>query len=376
MFFQQKARCHSNNRLAAIKIIKLKQQEGLDLIEREILMMRDCVHPNIVAFYGSYIRRDKLWICMEYCGGGSLQDMYYATGPLPERSISYVSREVLRGLHYLHSTGKMHRDVKGANILLSEAGDVKLADFGISAQITSTMNCKRNTFIGTPYWMAPEVAAVERKGGYNQSCDIWSVGITAIELAELQPPMYDIHPMRALFIMTKSSFKPPTLKAKDNWSASFHDFVKMALTKNPKKRPSAERLLMHSFVRIPMDRRLVLNLLDKARNPNQYNLVLNELDPEDELAVDLPQRIASKKSVRSKPLNSRPELDVQRFDQNVAGNPQVCKIIEPKEPHTAQLISTNVDVVGSQANCNQSNASVSAIDMWIDDSCEPVLRQR
>lgn len=139
--------------------------------------------------------------------------------------------------------GKMHRDIKGANILLTDDGEVKLADFGVSAQITATL-AKRKSFIGTPYWMAPEVAAVERKGGYNQQCDIWAVGITAIEFAELQPPNFNLHPMRALFIMSKSGFKPPTLKDKDKWSPTFHSFIKVALTKSPKKRPSADKLLM------------------------------------------------------------------------------------------------------------------------------------
>lgn len=359
----------------------LKQQDDLELIEREILMMRDCVHPNIVAFFGSYIRRDKLWICMEYCGGGSLQDIYYVTGPLSESNIAYVCREVLRGLHYLHSTGKMHRDVKGANILLSESGDVKLADFGISAQITSTMNCKRNTFIGTPYWMAPEVAAVERKGGYNQSCDIWSVGITAIELAELQPPMYDLHPMRALFIMTKSSFKPPTLKAKDNWSHLFHDFIKMALTKNPKKRPSAERMLMHSFVRCTMDKRTILQLLEKARNPNQMNLVMNDFDAEDELSVELPQRIASKKSFRSKP-QIRPDLDCRRNDQPRS---EVCKIMEPtcsvSQKSNAFYVNSSGEVIDkNEIESNKllpgQSPQLDSLEDWINDKSEQILRQR
>lgn len=164
---------------AAIKVIKLEPGDDIQIIQQEIIMMRDCRHPNIISYYGSYLRRDKLWICMEYCGGGSLQDIYQVTGPLSELQIAYMCRETLMGLAYLHSMGKMHRDIKGANILLTESGDVKLADFGVSAQITATIN-KRRSFIGTPYWMAPEVAAVERKGGYNQLCDIWAVGITAI----------------------------------------------------------------------------------------------------------------------------------------------------------------------------------------------------
>ncbi|KAK1900430.1 Mitogen-activated protein kinase kinase kinase kinase 1 [Dissostichus eleginoides] len=132
---------------------------------------------------------------MEFCGGGSLQDIYHVTGPLSEPQIAYICREMLQGLNYLHAQKKIHRDIKGANILLNDHGEVKLADFGISAQITATL-ARRMSFIGTPYWMAPEVAAVEIKGGYNELCDIWSVGITAIELAELQPPMFDVHPLR------------------------------------------------------------------------------------------------------------------------------------------------------------------------------------
>lgn len=168
-----------SNELAAIKVIKIEPGDDIQVIQQEIVMMRDCRHANIIAYFGSYLRRDKLWICMEYCGGGSLQDIYQVTGPLGEHQIAYMCRETLHGLAYLHTMSKMHRDIKGANILLTDQGDVKLADFGVSAQITATIN-KRRSFIGTPYWMAPEVAAVDRKGGYNQLCDIWACGITAI----------------------------------------------------------------------------------------------------------------------------------------------------------------------------------------------------
>ncbi|XDV51477.1 hypothetical protein PO909_020346 [Leuciscus waleckii] len=245
-------------------------------------MMKDCKHSNIVAYFGSYLRRDKLWICMEYCGGGSLQDIYHVTGPLTESQIAYVTRETLQGLYYLHNKGKMHRDIKGANILLTDNGYVKLADFGVSAQITATL-AKRKSFIGTPYWMAPEVAAVERKGGYNHLCDIWAVGITAIELAELQPPMFDLHPMRALFLMTKSNFQPPKLKDKVKWTNNFHNFVKLALTKNPKKRPPADKLLQHPLVSQPLSRILAIELLDKANNPDHSSYTdLDDDDPEPE----------------------------------------------------------------------------------------------
>ncbi|XP_023818716.1 mitogen-activated protein kinase kinase kinase kinase 3 isoform X5 [Oryzias latipes] len=273
-----KARNVNTGELAAIKVIKLEPGEDFAVVQQEIIMMKDCKHSNIVAYFGSYLRRDKLWISMEYCGGGSLQDIYHVTGPLSESQIAYMSRETLQGLYYLHNKGKMHRDIKGANILLTDNGYVKLADFGVSAQITATL-AKRKSFIGTPYWMAPEVAAVERKGGYNQLCDIWAVGITAIELAELQPPMFELHPMRALFLMSKSSFQPPKLKDKLKWTNNFHHFVKLALTKNPKKRPTAEKLLQHPFVTQPLSRTLAIELLDKANNPD--HTTFNDFDDDE-----------------------------------------------------------------------------------------------
>ncbi|GFS71612.1 hypothetical protein NPIL_620412 [Nephila pilipes] len=232
-------------------------------------------------------------------------DIYHITGPLSELQIAYACRETLKGLEYLHSLGMMHRDIKGANILLSDEGDVKLADFGVSAQITATIS-KRKSFIGTPYWMAPEVAAVERKGGYNQQCDIWAVGITAIELAELQPPMFDLHPMRALFLMSKSGFKPPTLSDKVKWTPVFHHFVKVALTKNPKKRPTAERLLQHPFLQGDITKQLAKELLDRVSNPH----LSYPDDDDDGILPDVPQRIASKKPARDKQ-RTRSELHME-----------------------------------------------------------------
>ncbi|XP_045591851.2 mitogen-activated protein kinase kinase kinase kinase 3 isoform X3 [Procambarus clarkii] len=293
-----KAKRLITNEFAAIKVIKLEPGDDFTIIQQEILMMKDCRHPNIVAYFGSYLRRDKLWICMEFCGGGSLQDIYHIIGPLQERQIGYMCRETLRGLEYLHRMGKMHRDIKGANILLTENGDVKLADFGVSAQITATIS-KRKSFIGTPYWMAPEVAAVERKGGYNQLCDIWAVGITAIELAELQPPMFDLHPMRALFLMSKSGFKPPTLKDKSKWTQNFHHFVKLALTKNPKRRPTADKLLLHPFVAADLPKWLAVELLQKAHNPQHSFPPELEMD-EDGAVTNVPQRITSRTPTRPK----------------------------------------------------------------------------
>ncbi|XP_040285541.1 mitogen-activated protein kinase kinase kinase kinase 3 isoform X7 [Bufo bufo] len=325
-----KARNVNTGELAAIKVIKLEPGEDFAVVQQEIIMMKDCKHTNIVAYFGSYLRRDKLWICMEFCGGGSLQDIYHVAGPLSEQQIAYVSRETLQGLYYLHNKGKMHRDIKGANILLTDNGHVKLADFGVSAQITATI-AKRKSFIGTPYWMAPEVAAVERKGGYNQLCDIWAVGITSIELAELQPPMFDLHPMRALFLMTKSNFQPPKLKDKMKWSNSFHHFVKMALTKNPKKRPTAEKLLQHPFVSQPLNRTLAIELLDKVNNPDHSSY--HDFDDDDpEPPVVVPHRIHStSRSVREEKTRSEINFGQVKFD------PPMRKETEPHHDLDLQL---------------------------------------
>ncbi|KAK7105083.1 mitogen-activated protein kinase kinase kinase kinase 5-like isoform X3 [Littorina saxatilis] len=312
-----KAKDLNTGELAAFKVIKLEPGDDFAIIQQEILMMKDCKHPNIVGYFDSYLRREKLWIAMEHCGGGSMQDIYHVTGPLTEPQIAFVCRETLKGLHYLHRRGKMHRDIKGANILLTEEGDIKLADFGVSAQITATM-CKRKSFIGTPYWMAPEVAAVERKGGYNQQCDIWAVGITAIEFAELQPPMFDLHPMRALFLMSKSGFKPPQLKDKNKWTSVFQQFVKVALTKNPKKRPSADKLLEHTFFHQgELSRRLTKELLEKYQNPAS---TYDPIETDDEgLLQDVPRRIPSDKNARH--LQSTNSLEL-KVNLNLASAPE------------------------------------------------------
>ncbi|XP_064293418.1 mitogen-activated protein kinase kinase kinase kinase 1 [Phalacrocorax carbo] len=288
-----KARSKATGELAAIKVVKMEADDDRATLQQEILMVRSCQHPNIIAYFGSYSWCNKLWICMELCGGGSLQDIYHVTGPLSEPQIAYICRETLEGLSYLHSQGKIHRDIKGANILINDSGEVKLADFGIAAQISATF-ARRMSFIGTPYWMAPEVAAVELKGGYNELCDVWSVGITAVELAELQPPMFDVHPLRVLFLMSKSGYQPPKLKDKAKWSPPFHNFVKVTLTKNPKKRPSAAKMLSHQFVAQPgLSRTLTLELLEKLRDPER---LLGGCDPEEEepeLPPPVPRRIHS-----------------------------------------------------------------------------------
>lgn len=239
-----KARDIRTSELVAIKVISLSEgEEGYEEIRGEIEMLQQCNHPNVVRYLGSYQGEDYLWIVMEYCGGGSIADLMNVTEePLEESQIAYICREALKGLAYLHSIFKVHRDIKGGNILLTEQGDVKLGDFGVAAQLTRTMS-KRNTFIGTPHWMAPEVIQESR---YDGKVDVWALGVSAIEMAEGLPPRSSVHPMRVLFMI---HIEPaPMLEDKEKWSLVFHDFVAKCLTKEPRLRPTASEMLKQKFI--------------------------------------------------------------------------------------------------------------------------------
>ncbi|KAJ3057492.1 hypothetical protein HK097_004013 [Rhizophlyctis rosea] len=266
-----KAKVKATDELAAVKVVKLEAGEELDEVLNEVNFLRDCIHDNVVSYVGCYMKKGTVkgqkhvWIVMEFCGGGSVEAAYKGLrGPLTEREISAVLRQALQGLAFLHSCNKIHRDIKCGNILMNENGQIKLADFGVSANLTRTFS-KRNTFIGTPYWMAPEVITSEQEGThYDSKADIWSFGITAIEMAEVSPPMFDLHPMRVLFMIPKND--PPTLKKKDNWSEKFHDFLRVCLEKDPDKRPSAQDLLQHPFLTpVAETQSIITGLIERVR---------------------------------------------------------------------------------------------------------------
>ncbi|XP_056193149.1 myosin-IIIa isoform X3 [Falco biarmicus] len=246
-----------NGSKAAVKILDPVHDIDEEIEAEYNILKALSDHPNVVKFYGMYYKKDvkngdQLWLVLELCNGGSVTDLVKGFLKRGERMneliIAYILHEALMGLQHLHENKTIHRDIKGNNILLTTEGGVKLVDFGVSAQLTST-RLRRNTSVGTPFWMAPEVIACEQQldSSYDARCDAWSLGITAIELGDGDPPLADLHPMRALFKIPRNP--PPTLQQPELWSPEFNDFINKCLTKDYEKRPTVSSLLQHDFIK-------------------------------------------------------------------------------------------------------------------------------
>jgi len=255
------ARHNITHEVVAIKKMSYNGKQSVEKwqdILKEIRFLTRLKHPNCIKYQGCYLKEQTVWLVMEYCLGSASDIIEVHKTPLREEEISAICAGCLGGLNYLHSQLRIHRDIKAGNILLTDTGDIKLADFG-SAAIASPAN----SFVGTPYWMAPEVILAMDEGQYEGKVDVWSLGITCIELAERKPPYFNMNAMSALYHIAQN--EPPGL-ADPAWSDVFRHFVDACLQKNPLDRPTSERLTQHQFVaRVPA-RTVLLDLIARTKN--------------------------------------------------------------------------------------------------------------
>ncbi|NP_989249.1 serine/threonine-protein kinase 4 [Xenopus tropicalis] len=299
-----KASHKETSQIVAIKQIPV--ESDLQEIIKEIAIMQQCDSLHVVKYYGSYFKNTDLWIVMEFCGGGSISDIIrLRKQTLKEDETATILQSTLKGLEYLHFMRKIHRDIKAGNILLNSEGTAKLADFGVAGQLTDTM-AKRNTVIGTPFWMAPEVI---QEIGYNCVADIWSLGITAIEMAEGKPPYAEIHPMRAIFMIPSNP--PPTFRKPELWSKDFVDFINLCLVKNPELRSSATELLQHPFIKTAKGESILRHLINEAQDAKlkRTELKQREVEPEEEENADEDEAdVGTMVQAGSKDLNTMKEF--------------------------------------------------------------------
>uniref|UniRef100_A0A673N5T3 Serine/threonine-protein kinase TAO3 n=1 Tax=Sinocyclocheilus rhinocerous TaxID=307959 RepID=A0A673N5T3_9TELE len=255
------ARNSFSNEVVAIKKMsyngKQTTEKWQDII-KEVKFLEQLRHPNTIEYKGCYLKDNTAWLVMEYCLGSASDLLEVHKKPLQEVEIAAITHGALLGLAYLHSHNMIHRDVKAGNILLTEPGQVKLADFG-SASIASPAN----SFVGTPYWMAPEVILAMDEGQYEGKVDIWSLGITCIELAERKPPLFNMNAMSALYHIAQND--SPTLQSNE-WSDAFRSFIDYCLLKIAQDRPSSAELLRHEFVRRERPPRVLIDLIQRTKD--------------------------------------------------------------------------------------------------------------
>ncbi|XP_060716382.1 STE20-like kinase b [Tachysurus vachellii] len=338
-----KAKNKHSGILAAAKVIDTKTEDELEDYMVEIDILASCNHDNIVKLLDAFYYESKLWILIEFCGGGAVDAvMLELERPLTEPQIRVVCKQTLEALIYLHEKKVIHRDLKAGNILLSLDGQVKLADFGVSAKNTKTLQ-RRDSFIGTPYWMAPEVVMCEtsKDRPYDYKADIWSLGVTLIEMAQIEPPNHEMNPMRVLLKIAKAD--PPTLMQPSKWSPEFSNFLKHALDKNLDNRWSAAQLLQHPFVSNVTDNKPVRELIAEAKAEVTEEIEESKDDEEEDdhegqLLLPGHKRASSDISIGSSE------------DEKLSQSPSTLEAVPEKSEELPIPKSTDMDLGNGQAS--------------------------
>uniref|UniRef100_A0A3Q3AG73 non-specific serine/threonine protein kinase n=1 Tax=Kryptolebias marmoratus TaxID=37003 RepID=A0A3Q3AG73_KRYMA len=335
--------------LAAAKVIETKCEEELEDYIVEIDILAKCNHQYIVKLLDAFYYENKLWIMIEFCAGGAMDaNMLELDRGLTEPQIKVVCRQMLEALVYLHDQKIIHRDLKAGNILLTLDGDIKLADFGVSAKNNKTLQ-RRDTFIGTPYWMAPEVVMCEttKDAPYDYKADIWSLGITLIELAQIEPPHHELNPMRVLLKIAKS--EPPRLEQPHKWSKDFNDFLKKALDRNTETRPSAAQLLEHPFVRTATSNRPLMELVAEAKAEVMEEIEDNREEGEDDDIMDT--------------IDHLPEDQSSTVGNGESTSPNSSHSVTPASTPTPSFAATPVPAAHHGPNDTKSKGSLERASM-------------
>ncbi|XP_052772331.1 serine/threonine-protein kinase 10-like isoform X2 [Mya arenaria] len=350
-----KAEHRENKNLAALKLVEIKADDELEDFMVEIDILAKCKHKNVVGIHETYYFGGKLWMYIEFCGGGAVDSiMVDLEKPLKEKQIRYICREMCEGLAFVHGQHVIHRDLKAGNVLLTMDGAVKLADFGVSAFNERTIQ-RRDSFIGTPYWMAPEVILCEtlKDTPYNYKADIWSLGITLIEFAQIEPPNHEMHPMRVLIKIQKAD--PPSLDDKRKWSANFHDFLKRCLTKDPEQRATALELLQHPFLQ-NVEKKSVMDLISESKAevvetvedlPDEEDIKEFKRHMHEDSAVDLDK--VSQASVDSDKRESTPVKEITPERKAPTPEPSKERSPTPDRPNTPDTESPRSSVSPKKA---------------------------
>ncbi|XP_017108248.2 serine/threonine-protein kinase 10 isoform X1 [Drosophila bipectinata] len=374
-----KAQHREQKRFAAAKMCTLEDEENLSDHMVEIDILSEIKHPNVVELYEAFSLDDKLWMLIEYCDGGALDSiMVELEKPLTEPQIAYVCKHMTEGLTFLHRNKVIHRDLKAGNVLLTMEGGVKLADFGVSAKNKHTMQ-KHDTFIGTPYWMAPELVLCEtfRDNPYDHKVDVWSLGITLIELAQMEPPNSEMSPMRVLLKIQKS--EPPKLEQPARWSKEFNDFLKKSLVKDPQQRPTTDVLLQHSFISRDMDAKPIKDLLLEYK----AEVVEEVVDDETE---KLKRQVKRRSLYQREPRNSALQLDLdddsaslqsQDIDK-LPGTPTSILRDAKEQPQPSSSLPTAAAATAAAATTAPTTTKATTPDRpnhSKDDNVEPAAQQ-